>query len=109
MSKSHPPHQEGSLTAPSVQRSKIVNYLFNLKSRGLRDSTIEGVSKTLKNVARFADLDDPNSVRVFVGEKMEEGKITGGSYVSNRGTRTPLQVEISPAKLHFPSFMIASY
>ena len=62
------------LRPPStVQRysydGKIVSLLLNLKSIGKADLTVKFVSDRLKFLAKHVDLDDADSVNLFVARK----------------------------------------
>jgi hypothetical protein len=45
---------------------RIINLLLNLQSRGKADLTMKFVSNRLKYLAKFADLDDPEAVDLFM-------------------------------------------
>ena len=45
---------------------RIINLLLNLQSRGKADLTMKFVSNRLKYLAKFADLDDPEAVNLFM-------------------------------------------
>jgi len=44
------------------QKEKIANFLFYLKKKGYRKSTLEGYSDVLKHLARNVDVDDAETV-----------------------------------------------
>ena len=46
-----------------------MNFVISLKSRGYRETTIQGYSKDLKHLARYVDLNVPDEVRLFIGER----------------------------------------
>jgi len=59
------------LRAPFARLStpETINTLLNLKSNGLRDSTLKVVSSILKHIEAHADLNNPEDVKRFISEK----------------------------------------
>jgi integrase len=65
--------KEAYKSSNHVQRSifegKVLNTLFKLRSLGKTESTLRFVSDRLKYLSRFVDLDDPESVNIFIANK----------------------------------------
>jgi len=52
-----------------TQRERIVNFLFYLKKKGYRESTLEGYSDVFKHLARNVNIDDVEAVKAFIANK----------------------------------------
>lgn len=50
-------------------KGKVLTTLIKLKNRGLAEGTLRNVSFNLKNLAKYADLDDPESVKEYIAKK----------------------------------------
>jgi integrase len=59
------PH--GTVLRPCEAR--IINVLLKLKSLGKSDGTLTFVSDRLKHLAKFVDLDDPQTVNLYIARK----------------------------------------
>jgi hypothetical protein len=59
-----------SSTTESLYSGNIVEFLWALRKKGYKDSTIkENYSKVLKNISKNCNLDDPDSVLFYVATK----------------------------------------
>ena len=59
----------------------IIKYLFYLRDKGFRHSTIEGNVQILKYLSKFADLLDPDSIRhVIASQKWSERRKRNAAY-----------------------------
>jgi hypothetical protein len=65
----------GSNPAPSTKREprhfdgRVFSVIWSLRRRGYAKNTIEGYSKRLKMLAKHVDLDNPESVNIFVANQ----------------------------------------
>ena len=59
-----------SSTTESPYSTDIVNFLWQLKKLGYKETTIkENYSKILKNIAKNCNLNDPEAVSEFIANK----------------------------------------
>ena len=57
-------------TTESPHKEDIVNFLWELKKRGYKETSInETYCKVLKNIAKNCNLNHPEQVSEFVGDK----------------------------------------
>jgi hypothetical protein len=62
----------GSNPAPSTLRdSRLFSVIWDLKKKGYSERTLRGYSKRLRMLARSCNLDDPESVTVFLTSRLE--------------------------------------
>jgi hypothetical protein len=52
-----------------THQQRIVNFLFYLKKKGYRKSTLEGYSDVFKYLARNIGIDDVEAVKAFIANK----------------------------------------
>ena len=50
-------------------KGKIVHTMFKLQQEGLAERTVKGIVYRLNYLARYVDLDDPESVKMFFAKK----------------------------------------
>ena len=55
-----------TLKPQSFYENRIFNVVWNLKTSGYSDNTIEGYSKRLKMLAKHTDLDNPERVKSYI-------------------------------------------
>ena len=56
--------------APNVEHTDhILNFLWFLKKEGYKESTILNYSKSLRDIAKHVNLDDPEAVKDYIAKK----------------------------------------
>jgi hypothetical protein len=68
-----PLHRNCNVVSKSNYNAKILNVLIKLKGYGRTDSTLKFVSDRLKYLAKSVDLDNPESVGLFMARKKNIG------------------------------------
>jgi len=58
-----------SIGLRSSIEAKILNTLIKLRAQGLSEGTLRNISFNLKHLAKHSDLDDPESVKMYIARK----------------------------------------